>query len=216
MELHDTNWIDVTTIIQNGMVHWPTDMPVEIRKSSSIKEGDKADVTFLKMSAHTGTHVDAQKHFISGGKDSAQISFNKLIGPVKVFSIKHPHRITLNELKSLPIGMEDRILFKTKNSDKDWTLMPFLNNYISLDADAAHYLADKNVWCIGVDYLSVASKDNASEVHCILLEKEILIIEGLFLHDVEQGAYEMICLPLKIKDADGAPARVLLKPLIKK
>jgi len=70
------------------------------------------------------------------------------------------------------------------------------------------------VYTIGVDYLSVAGEENGSEVHRLLLGNEILIIEGLNLKDAEPGEYEMICLPLKIEGADGAPARVIIRKRI--
>ncbi|MBK8365452.1 MAG: cyclase family protein [Bacteroidetes bacterium] len=130
-----------------------------------------------------------------------------------IFQVKDEHQITLKEIKSFLIRSGDLIIFKTKNSDIDWISEPFNKNYISLDTDAAVYLSEIGISCIGVDYLSVAQFDHAAEVHRTLLEKKILIIEGLILFNVIPGKYEMICLPLKIKDADGAPARVLLKKI---
>lgn len=213
MEWYETKWIDITACIQNDMLHWPDDIPVKIRKSSAIQNGDVANVTALKFSAHTGTHIDAESHFFSEGEDTLQIPLNHMIGPVTIFRINNEHSITLKEIKSFLIKSGDRVIFKTKNSDIDWISEPFNKNYVSLDADAAIYLSEIGISCIGVDYLSIAQFDQATIVHRILLEKKILIIEGLILSNVNPGNYEMICLPLKIKDADGAPARVLLKKI---
>ena len=213
MEWYEANWIDITACIQNDMVHWPGEIPVKIQKSSAIQNGDEANVTALKFSAHTGTHIDAENHFFSDGEDTLQIPMSRMIGPVTIFQVKDEHQITLKEIKSFLIRSGDRIIFKTKNSDIDWVSEPFNKNYISLDTDAAVYLSEIGISCIGVDYLSVAQFDHAAEVHRTLLEKKILIIEGLILFNVIPGKYEMICLPLKIKDADGAPARVLLKKI---
>jgi arylformamidase len=105
------------------------------------------------------------------------------------------------------------VIFKTGNSSAKWLMADFNENFIYLSTEAAIFLRDKGVIAIGVDYLSVAGMRNGMEVHKILLEKDILIIEGLQLKDVSPGKYEMICMPLKIKGADGAPARVVLRKM---
>jgi len=67
--------------------------------------------------------------------------------------------------------------------------------------------------CIGIDYLSLGSKENDTEVHRAVLGTSIVIIEGLMLKDIAAGEYEMICLPLKLKDSDGGPARVIIRKI---
>jgi len=206
-------WLDITMPIRNGMVHWPGDVDVEIHKTSSIEKGDDANVTELRMSAHTATHVDAPLHFIAGAKDVTEFNLNVLTGLAKVFSIKNTGSITLDEISAMKISEGDRVIFKTRNSEKDWSMLPFRENYIYLETDAALYLCDKGITCVGIDYLSIAGEKNGAEVHRLLLEKEIIIIEGLMLDGIEEGDYEMICLPLKIKGADGAPARVIIRKI---
>ena len=207
------NWIDITTAIENGMVHWPGDVPVSVQQSSSIAAGDEANVTTLSMSAHTATHLDAPRHFIAEGKDITRIPLEVLTGPAKVFHIKDPQRITLQEIKDLPITAGDRVLFRTRNSDKAWAMLEFQKDYVYLATDAAEFLKAKRIVCLGIDYLSIAGEENGAKVHRILLGAEICVIEGLNLQNIEPGTYEMVCLPLKIKGADGAPARVIIRKL---
>ena len=65
---------------------------------------------------------------------------------------------------------------------------------------------------MGNDYLSIERyKNPGAPVHHILLEAGVLVVEGVNLLDVPPGAYEVFCLPIKIKGADGAPARILLR-----
>ena len=65
-----------------------------------------------------------------------------------------------------------------------------------------------------VDYLSSEEFHNKGRpTHHILLGAGVVIIEGMDLTDVPPGDYELLCLPLKVKDADGAPARVVLREL---
>jgi len=207
------NWIDITTPIENGMVHWPGDIPVSVQQSSSLANGDEANVTTLSMSAHTATHIDAPRHFIANGKDITQIPLEILTGPAKVFHIQDPHSITLKEIKDFPITAGDRLLFRTCNSDKAWAMQEFQQTYVYLATDAAEFLQARGIVCVGTDYLSIAGEENEAEVHKLLLGSDICIIEGLNLNHIEAGNYEMVCLPLKIKWADGAPARVIIRKI---
>ena len=111
--METTQWIDITTAIENGMVHWPGDVSVIISKSSNMDDGDAANVTDISMSAHTATHIDAQKHFVKDGKDITQIQLDVLIGDAKVFQIHNPVSITLEEIKNFSLSKGDRVLFKT-------------------------------------------------------------------------------------------------------
>jgi arylformamidase len=207
------SWIDISGTITNGMVHWPGDVNVSVEREKSIDDGAEANVTTLSMSAHTCTHIDAPLHFIGNGNDVTQIPLEVLIGRVKLIHVKDSQKITVNEIRKFEIGEGDRIIFRTRNSEENWLMKPFREDYVFLSTDAATYLRDKGVIAIGVDYLSVAGMQNGDVVHKILLEKNILIIEGLILGNISQGEYEMICLPLKIKNSDGAPARVVIREI---
>ena len=202
------DWIDITTPIEKGMAYWPDNVPVMVARTLSMAEGAAANVTELHMSAHTATHMDAPRHFIPDGPDTTQLNLRHVIGPARVVRIHDPRAITLAEIRDLPLAPGDRLLFRTRNSDSDWAHEPFKPDFVALDADAARHLRDHGVVCVGVDYLSVGKADT----HHALLDAGIAIIEGLNLRHTGAGAYDMICLPLKIKGADGAPARVIIKP----
>jgi arylformamidase len=205
-------WIDVSATISDGMLHWPSDPPTKIYQDEKIGvNGAVANVTTISASAHLGTHVDAPLHFFANAMDVSAINLEILIGPAKVIQIQDKEKISYDEIKKYAISENDRILFRTHNSDTDWEREPFMKDYVYLATDAARHLSDMGVKCIGVDYLSIGGKENNPEVHRLLLGKPIIIIEGLKLGHVEPGSYDMICLPLKIKGSDGGPARVILK-----
>jgi arylformamidase len=107
---------------------------------------------------------------------------------------------------------QQRVLFKTRNSTRSWGMSEFDKDFISIRADAAQHLVDEGVMTVGVDYLSIGGygKD-VVETHQIMLGAGIWVIEGLNLADTKPGFYDMICLPLKIEGADGAPCRVVLR-----
>ncbi|RTQ51490.1 cyclase family protein [Hymenobacter gummosus] len=204
-------WLDLTTPITDQMLHWPDNAPVHIRLTRNMAWGDAANVTELSLSAHTATHVDAPRHFLADGADVTKLDLNTLIGPARVLRIEHAEFVTRAELErllpDLPPG--ERLLFRTRNTERDWARQPFTQDFVKVRADAAEWLRDKQVVCVGVDYLSVGPADT----HKILLGAGITVIEGLHLQAAEPGRYDMICLPLLIEGADGAPARIIAKRL---
>ena len=205
-------WIDITVCIEDGMVYWPGDISVRITKAATMEQ-DKVNVTSLQLSAHTSTHLDAPLHFIKDGNDVTKISLEALIGVARVIEISNEREITIEAIKEIPINKGDRLLFKTRHSSVDWSKQPFQEDYVYLSEEAANYLAEKEIACIGIDYLSIAEFGNGAVVHQILLKKNIVIIEGLKLTGIDEGLYDMICLPLKIKHADGSPARVVIRKI---
>ena len=133
--------------------------------------------------------------------------------PARVIAISHPDAITAAELAKYDPQAGERLLFKTTNSKTHWKTSEFLKRYVHINAEAARFLADRRVRCVGVDYLSVgAIEGDGVETHRILLSAGIWIIEGLNLEHVDPGNYELVCLPLKIVGGDGAPARAVLRP----
>ncbi|MBS1583987.1 MAG: cyclase family protein [Bacteroidetes bacterium] len=205
------NWIDISATISDGMTRWPDDPPVQVSRAETIAAGAEANVTQISTTAHVGTHIDAPLHFIEGGMDAASVPLEKLVGKAKVFHIHNPKEIGLAEIRNFDIEAGDRILFRTANSEMEWEHLPFVEDYVYLATDVAKYLAEKKINCVGIDYLSLGNKANDGEVHRLILGAGIIIIEGLKLKDIEAGDYEMVCLPLKIKDSDGGPCRVMIK-----
>lgn len=206
-------WIDVSVPLRTGMVHWPDNPPVRIEFESSIQRGDVANVSTLSLGAHTGTHMDAPLHFIPDGAGIDQVPFDAVIGPARVIEIQDPVSIRATELVRHHMQAGERVLFKTRNSRLWAQGDQFAEDFVFIDEEAARYLANAHVQTIGVDYLSVGGYHvDGAAVHRTLLAAGIWIIEGLDLSLVAPGAYELVCLPLKIPGRDGAPSRAVLRP----
>lgn len=206
-----SKWIDICVPISDGMPHWPGEPPVSVTRMKSIENGHGANVSVLSMSAHTGTHMDAPLHFIENGKDITAADAEILIGEARVIEIRGKGEISADDISSYDFKQGERILLKTGNSDEEWFEREFNSNYAFLAGDAAAYLARKGVVLVGIDYLSIAKYKEGEEAHKHLLGNGIWIIEGLYLKEAEEGVYDMICLPLKIRGSEGAPARVMLR-----
>ena len=205
-------WIDISVTLRSGMVHWPSDPPVSVEQTRDMDRGDDLNLTKLNMGAHTGTHMDAPRHFVRGKPASDAMPLEVAIGPARVMEIKDPVSVRAEELHPQDIREGERILFKTKNSDRCWAEDGFSENFVYISKEAALYLVERRIRLVGIDYLSVGGYEvDGAEIHRILLDKEIWIIEGLDLSNVQPGRYDLICLPLKMGGGDGAPARAVLK-----
>ncbi|KPJ56688.1 hypothetical protein AMJ49_04240 [Parcubacteria bacterium DG_74_2] len=207
-------YIDISLIIEKNIPQWPKSRSIEIKRIMNLNRGRPANVTRVEMDVHTGTHIDAPKHFIKNGRSIDKINLNELIGRCYLYNTGNKDEINIDFLKGLdiPRGI-DKILLKTKNS-KLWKDKKFHKNFVALTPEAAKWVVKKKIKLVGIDYLSIQKfneKDN--KTHKILLKNGVVIIEGLNLNSVKQGMYELIVLPIKIKDSDGAPARAILKIL---
>jgi arylformamidase len=208
------DYIDVTIPLKTGQMVYPTDSPCEIKINSKISEGSAFNISSLSLSAHTGTHIDAPYHFIDRGKKIDEISLKHFIGRAKVFDFSDNDRcVDLNDIKDKNIEKGDIVLLKTKNS-KRLLEKDFFENYVYLTGGAAKYLARKQIITFGFDYITIDKYGVLDyPAHYKLLGDDIVIIEGINLTDIKEGNYDIIALPLKIENGDGAPARVLLKKI---
>jgi arylformamidase len=203
---------DVSVPLKSGMVHWPGDPDVIIKRNSDMNEGEDANTSIISMSNHTGTHMDAPLHFIKGGMSLDDLPLEAVIGKARLIEVADTDVIEAKHLEEKGISAGERIIIKTRNSDIKWWEMDFLDKYVYLSEDAAAYLADKKIRTLGVDYLSIGGKDiNTKETHDHILGAGIWVIEGLKLDEVMPGNYELIALPLKLVNGDGAPCRVVLR-----
>jgi arylformamidase len=191
------------------MVHYPDDPSIEIETITHVERGDLCTVSALRMGSHTGTHIDAPIHFLPGGAGAEELPLENLVGPARVIEIKDSVAVKAAELRIHNLGVRERLLFNTSNSERCWKTSQFVHDSVSIAEDAASYLAGLNTLTVGIDYLSAGSP----ETHRILLRAGVVIVEGLNLAGISQGRYELLCLPLKISGGDGALARALLKPL---
>ncbi|MBX9852995.1 MAG: cyclase family protein [Cytophagaceae bacterium] len=207
------NWIDVSVDLSPELPTWPGDPTLSISKFHDMSKGAVANVSQLSLSAHTGTHMDSPFHFFNDKVTMSAWTPEVSMGKCKVFEVKDKVSITAKELKTFDIQKGDNIIIKTFNSSYEWFKKPFNENFVHFAEDGAAYIAEKKIQFVGIDYLSVGGPKNGIEVHHHILGAGIWIVEGLYLKDIAPGEYEFICLPVKIKGADGAPSRVLMRKI---
>jgi arylformamidase len=203
---------DISLDITSGGVVYPGNPPIEIALQQALARGDGANVSSLSFGSHTATHVDAAKHFFDDGQTVDHLPLDRLVGGCIVIELDDSvMAVGRKELEAHELEGAKRVLLKTRNSRILQKRSEFVKDYTYITPDGAQHLVDLDVELVGVDYLSVEQfRSGHHRTHRTLLGRSVVIIEGLALGDVPPGEYQLICLPLKLRGLDGAPARAIL------
>ena len=203
--------VEVSVLLKPGVPTYPGNPEFELQPVKRIADGGSSNVSRLVLGTHTGTHVDAPRHFFDDAPGVDGLALDLLIGRSRVIDLPCRGGITEEHLAAAGLREDLRVLLRTPNS-AFWNSNGFHQDYTYLTEGGARYLVGQGVKVVGVDYLSVEQFHKAgAPAHHALLGGGVIVIEGLNLSDAEAGQYEMYCLPLRIAGADGAPARVVLK-----
>ena len=203
---------DISLPVSESMTVWEGQPQVALTHVRHLARRDNATVGHISMTVHTGTHVDAPSHHFIDAPGADQLELATLIGPAVVVHALDAQSISANVLARLDIPPRSRrVLIRTRNSDM-WRRprAGFTRDYVGITQDGAHWLVDSGVGLVGTDYLSVVSWRDLVPAHRVLLGAGVVLLEGLDLGMVAPGAYQLVCLPLRIVDGDGSPARAVL------
>jgi arylformamidase len=207
-------WQDISVPIRDGMATFDGDPLVSFGRAASMADGAICNISRLDFGVHSGTHVDAPIHFIDDAAGIEAVALETLIGPALVVDARGVtggfDRAAIESL-DIPAGTE-RLLFRSRNSDL-WNKPGFDHSFSAVTPDGADALVELGLRLVGNDYLSIAPFGNPTPTHVTLLGAGIVILEGLDLRDVEPGAYDLVCLPLRIPGSDGGPARAVVRPI---
>ncbi|MCI7813037.1 MAG: cyclase family protein [Lachnospiraceae bacterium] len=159
----------------------------------SLEQGDPCNLTHLELGSHTGSHMDAPSHFLAGAKTIDTIDLEKCVGLCRVITME---------------GTVDASDIRFALSDGIKRLL--IRGEITISQEAAQEMTSVPIDLIGVEGLTVGPLESPRDVHVALLEKEIVILEGLVLSKVPDGLYWLVAQPLKLGGIDGSPVRPLL------
>jgi arylformamidase len=203
--------IDVSVPLDAALPTYPGNVPFALEPVKRIAGGASSNVSAIHMSVHAGTHVDAPRHYFDTGASIEALPLELLMGRARVVEVSSATGIGSDELGGIDLADDVRLLLKTTNS-RLWGSPEFHPDYVGVTESGARLLVERGVKVLGVDYLSVEEfRRPGAPAHRVLLGGGTIVIEGLNLRDVAPGTYEMICLPLRVVGADGAPARVVLR-----
>ena len=181
-----------------------------------MSKGDPNNGSALNMSVHSGTHIDAPFHFVDQGTTIDhtidQLPLERFIGPALVYAVETERYITREQVAGIRLDGATRVLFKTRNSGL-LHQREYDPDFAAFSVEAAQSLVEQGVDLVGLDYLSVAHADEQVEVHRAFLDHGVVLLEGIDLSEVAPGRYDLMCLPIFLKDSDGAPCRAVLRDL---
>jgi arylformamidase len=203
---------DISVPVHDELPVWPGEARVSLRRTARMDEGSASNVSHVSCGVHTGTHVDAPLHFVEGGAPIDRLDLDTLMGPAFVADLPGVQAIGPESLARLPMPRgTERLLLRTDNSALWATSRSFNENFAALTPDGARWVVDAGVKLVGIDYLSIQRfHDPEPWTHRTLLGAAVVILEGLNLAAVEQGTYDLVCLPLLLAGCEGAPARAVL------
>ena len=203
--------LDVTVPLSPEVLVYPGDPAFSLEPTHEIAKGAPYNLGRLSLGTQTGTHVDAPYHFLADGATVDELPLEILLGKARVVEIMARERVDRSDLEALDLRDDLRLLFKTRMSGQ-MLRPPFQEEHVYFTEDAATYLVQAGIKLVGIDYLSFEKPGSLEfPAHHALLQAGVVIVEGLDLSEAEPGEYDLVCLPLRVVGADGAPARVLLR-----
>jgi arylformamidase len=201
--------IDVTRRIHDDAPNWPGDTPVHYELVSSMTAGSSVNVGSVSMSTHTGTHVDAPWHYDETGSKLHEVALETWIGPCLVVDARGAPRLEAALLRDVNLEGASKVLFFTGQPNV-W--LEFPRTWAVVDPDLPPFLAEHGITLIGTDAPSADTLTSKNlPGHKALARAGVCLLESLALDGVPPGRYRLVCLPLNLEEADGAPARVILE-----
>jgi len=203
---------DITLPISEKMLVYPGDLPFSREMTSEINAGQSYNLSFFNLGAHIGTHLDAPAHFLRQGKSIDQYPAERFLLPAHVVTVRDSNHIEPRHFREINIREGEAMLFKTENSYLGLLKKEFFSEeFVYMSSEAAELCIQKGASLVGIDYVSIEKYgEKSAPVHLTLLSNDVLILEGIDLINVPEGKFILICLPLKIKESEGAPTRAVL------
>ena len=202
---------DISQTIRPSLPVWPGEPSFSMQRTAEITDDCPVNVSTMTLSTHAGTHADSPLHYYKDGMDSEQSPLEPYIGPCQVIDARHSvGNIKLNEILDIEIKAS-RVLFRTYNSfpHDHWS-----ENFTAISTDVVKYLGSNNVVLIGTDTPSLDPQDSKTlNAHHAVKQFDMRILEGLVLDEIEDGVYELVALPLKIRSSDSSPVRAILREI---
>lgn len=188
--------IDITMPLHPGIPVWPGDPEVEF-EPVSLGPGDGPRVARIALGTHSGTHVDAPRHYIPDGPSVDRLELEHLCGQCTVVDVTGMSDEEISQV--FEQAAEPRVLMKSSNADA------------RLGIASARAACSNKIVLIGTESLSIETDDGSNGIHSILLAAGIVIVESVVLAHVTPGPYRLTVLPLPLVNMDGSPCRAILE-----
>jgi len=201
---------DITPLVTKDLPVWPLSTPLSRKIDCDIRKGSNVTSSTLTATVHLGAHVDAPSHYSLKGEAIHERSLDYFIGKCQVIrvNVKKKSQIHYSHIQGIHAP---RVLFATDTFNYE---RAFQTDYAAIDPALMQQLAEFGVMTVGIDTPSVDLYESKNiECHQMALRYNMNLIEGLDLKGVPDGIYELIALPLKLKDFDASPVRAILRTM---
>lgn len=201
---------DISQVLRPGLPVWPGDTAFSAARTWQMEEGSPVNVSAITLSTHSGAHADAPLHYAQGAPDIASVGLKPYIGECFVVDARGVGaEVNVGDLPNLHGA--DRVLFRTYETfpQDDWDAA-----HTAIAPETIEWLAELGVKLVGMDGPSLDPQDSKEMLaHKAVLAADMRVLEGLVLDGIDEGAYELIALPLAIEGGDAAPVRAILRDL---
>lgn len=209
MDFDSYSLIDISPLISPEIAVFPGDTPFSQEFLMDTNSGDHISLSKITTTVHLGAHADSPYHYGAHSPSMEMRSLNYYWGPAQVIEVKKPRgtRITAQDLQDVEIKAS-RILFKTLSfpNPHQWN-----SDFVSLSGELVDFLAERKVCLVGIDTPSIdLADDKILQSHQAVHRHDMAILEGIVLDSVAPGLYQLVALPLKLKNADASPVRAVL------
>jgi arylformamidase len=203
---------DISVILGEQNATYPGDVPFERLASPTTGDFGVGEESSLRLSAHAGTHLDAPAHFFADRQRLDDFPVEHFLMPAQVVEILDPLAVRADDLQRVQTSPGEALLFRTGNSHSGRAISGrFTEEYVYIAEDAARWCVDRQLRLVGLDYISIDRYgDPDTPAHRIILGAGLLALEGVNLEAVSPGRYTLLCLPLRVKRAEGSPVRAVL------
>jgi arylformamidase len=206
--------IDLTMPFSSNTIPVPGHPQPEFEPLQTI-ERDGVNNTVMKISLHTGTHIDAPLHFISDGAAIDEVAIDRFHRPgvrLDLTEAAPAEPIGLDRLEAAGFKASEAkgsiLLLATGWTDRSWRTEDLYGDNPFLAEDAAAAVAEAQPSALGLDF--AVDEQRPWPNHTILLGADVLLIENLMgLPDLPHDGYEVIAFPLRLEGENGGPARVV-------
>lgn len=170
------------------------DPPPKFKWLQNIRTGSDYNLSVTAMTNHTGTHLEAPRHYFKGGEAIDECSLEKCYGACTVVTLEGI--LTGEDMDNLLPYCKKRILIHG-------------NGNATVSLSAARVMTDNNLYLVGIDSVTIAY-DDEERVHRELLSNGTLILENVCLDGIRDGDYILSALPLKMGGLEASPVRAVL------
>lgn len=203
---------DISVVLGAESIDYPGDTPFSRELVGDLSRGANYNLSRLVASCHSGTHLDAPSHFLEFGKSVDDYSLERFILKAHVVHVGDATCVSPQHVATCDLRPGEAVLFRTANSDRRLpTSGRFTADYVHISPNAAQACVEKGASLVGLDFITVEQFGiEGFPTHLTLMSGDVVILESLNLFAVPPGRYTLICLPLRIKGAEGSPVRAVL------